>query len=55
VKREPPITVFQPTLKLVKALGKNDGLIFSLDRRSILDIVNRKAKKPAGKGRRPEK
>jgi hypothetical protein len=55
VKRDPPIPLFHPTLKLVKALGKNDGLIFSLDRRSILDIVNRKAKKAAGKGRRQDK
>ena len=52
MKRDPPIPLLHPTLKLVKALGKSDGLIFSLDRRSILNIVNRKAKKPARPDRR---
>jgi hypothetical protein len=30
----------------VKKLENGDGVIYSLDRRSILNIVNRKAKKP---------
>jgi hypothetical protein len=47
MKRDPTIPVFPPTLKRVKAEGKADGLIYSMDPRSILDIVNRKGKKPS--------
>jgi hypothetical protein len=54
-KRDPAIPVYQPTLKQAKPLGNGDGVIFSLDRRTILNIVNRKAKKPARPGRRNPK
>jgi hypothetical protein len=55
-KRDPTIPVYQPTLKQAKPLGNGDGVIFSLDRRTILNIVNRKAKKPPRPARRsPQK
>ena len=47
MKPDSPIPVFRPTLKRVKNLENGDGVIYSLDRRTILNIVNRKAKKPS--------
>jgi hypothetical protein len=55
VKRDPSIPVFPPTLKRVKAEGKDDSLIYALDRRSILNIVNRKAKKTTASRTRTSK
>ena len=46
MKPDSPIPVIRPTLKRVKKLENGEGVIYSLDRRSILNIVNRKAKKP---------
>jgi hypothetical protein len=43
-------------MKQAKPLGNGEGVIFSLDRRTILNIVNRKAKKPPRPARRnPQK
>jgi hypothetical protein len=55
VKPDPPIRVTQSTLKGIKETGNGEGVVYAMDRRAILNIVNRKAKKPARRGREEPK
>jgi hypothetical protein len=42
-------------LKGIKETGNGEGVVYAMDRRAILNIVNRKAKKPARRGREEPK